>query len=347
MARTFRRRQATMKRIFFQSPCNYLIIDGKEIGTFGYSKVKEKLQAQLVKRGIELTNDPRPDDIQIHWGQPHLDSEHLYERKCDTFLWMCNFESCLIPGGWIGNINKGEALITTSKWCAEIFANSGVKVPIHIVHHGVDPEEFPYMERPAARENFTYLCQSLSLKYRRCEMAVEEVFNSLDFPDVRLLQKITPNVCPKTDLTIGKTRMIAKWHTTKEIAEFSQMSDILIHASIGEGFGLVPLEHLSMGLPSISTYFSGVTDYMDARFFLPLAWKPVRKFVNEPGNVQWGIDCEPDMGHLKELMIWAYNHRDDVRQMGIAGSKWVHEHWTWDRAVNQLIDVLRLYGWNN
>jgi hypothetical protein len=48
---------------------------------------------------------------------------------------------------------------------------------------------------------------------------------------------------------------------------------------------------------------------------------------------QW---AEPDVEHLRSLLRWLYEHRDDAARMGMLASARVHCAWTWDRAAEQL-----------
>jgi hypothetical protein len=93
--------------------------------------------------------------------------------------------------------------------------------------------------------------------------------------------------------------------------------DAFVLPSRGEGFGLTGLEAMATDLPVIATNLTGQADYLDPADSLPLDYR----LIDAPGQVnpyvrfdgQW---AEPDEAHLRRLLRWVYEHREEAVEMG-------------------------------
>jgi len=124
-----------------------------------------------------------------------------------------------------------------------------------------------------------------------------------------------------------------------DLLEFLRKIDAYILPSRGEGFGLTGLEAMATGLPLIATNWSGPADYLD-----PADSFPLRYTLEDTGGEwfgdrrQWGYWAEPDIQHLRELMRYLYEHREEGIARGRRASARVHRDWTWQRIAQQVID---------
>ena len=329
--------------LYFSSPAK----SGK-IGQTGYSRVAQKLIEALGKSDIPITCDPKVDDVQIWYGQPPYPENELepwrHERKCNTFLTYTMFESTVLPDGWVEFINDREGLITPSRWCNDWFRECGVNVPIDVCHHGVDPIEFPYLERDKDREYFTFIWQGVNPRDRKgCEI-VREAYSKLRLPKTRLILKATPLYSPRFYSQVGGITEIWDWYTEKQMLEIYRQADFSINPTSGEGFGLIPLEHAATGLAVAVTSFSGCLEYLDELpEMIGINWK-VKPTYFRPILGDDGYDAKPDIEHICFIMEWAAKHRQTVREAGKALSEQVHKNWTWKRAIKQIKGIYKKYA---
>ena len=255
------------------------------------------------------------------------------------------FESTVQPDGWVEFINSREGFLTPSRWCADWFAKCGVKVPIDILHHGVDPAEFPFLERPADRKNLTFLWMGVNPKDRKgCEM-VRQAFFKLKLPKTRLIIKAVPVQSPRLYLETPSCKEIWCWYTQQQLLDLLQEADMSLNPTSGEGFGLIPLEHAATGLAVAATSFSGCREYLeDLPEMIGINWSPKPSYFNSLGG-DYGFDAAPDFDHLCSIMEWAAKNRDEVRKIGQRLAQAVHKRWTWQRPVNQLKGILIKNHW--
>ena len=137
---------------------------------------------------------------------------------------------------------------------------------------------------------------------------------------------------------------------------------------------MIPLEHIATGLPTIYTDYSGPLDYaripMREPLGHPLRWTPNVAYLEQKarwsGNLPnafihqgdegeltdmvregetFGLDAWPDFAHLMELMALLYQDRGPAREKALDDAAYVHTHWTWERAVQQVIEAIEDMGW--
>jgi len=325
-----------MRKLFFTSMAKNPVI--------GYGKVAIKLKEALGNSDIELTGSPEKTDIQIYYGQPFKENARHYKRQCNTFLTYTMFESTIVPNGWVDFINEHEGFLTPSRWCADWFKDNGVKVPIDILHHGVDPDEFPFIERPRDREYFTFIWQGVNPNDRKGGDVVRHAFRKLRLNKARLIMKGVPLASPRLYINHWGIEEIIDFYSQGQMTDLFRKADFSINPTRGEGFGLIPLEHASTGLDVAVTGFSGCREYLKDVSMHPIKWTPNTSYFTKVLKDDFGTDALPDFGHICEIMMWAYKHRDEVRERGKKLSQAVHERWTWERPISQLKEILPKYA---
>ena len=276
--------------------------------------------------------------VVIH-EQPKSEWEKLPFQKTIAVV---PFETTQIPPSWIPRINKMSALFVPCKQNIEAFRDSGVVVPIELVHWGIDPTLFYPLERREGRP-FTFGTMG-SLSYRKGTDVLVKAFLRA-FPtetDVKLICKTssygfmfaTRDKRVQIDMTPVDHQEL--------INNFFGKVDCFVFPTRGEGFGLTPLEAMATGIPAIVTNWSGPVEYMNEEVGWKLDYTIVsaddftRTVYKEPcGN--W---AEPSMDQLIRLMRHAYEHRDEVKQKGINAAKYVLDNWTWDNKIKMFTDAL-------
>src|SRR5262249_38285796 len=135
----------------------------------GYGSVGRQLLLALERQGVEITIAPTKN-------QPLRGYERFYKPledwarlgfyydyrvqpgglKCDRVVNYSMWESTLIPAAHVEEINRTAALqLVPCSQNVESFRDCGVRVPIRVLHHGVDPDKFPFLERRSS-DVFTF-----------------------------------------------------------------------------------------------------------------------------------------------------------------------------------------------
>jgi glycosyltransferase involved in cell wall biosynthesis len=317
----------------------------------GYGAMLKNFTIALFQRGIDLVDFYACDraDVQIFIGQPARILRNFktrrgifdyLKRKSDRFFLFSMFEAEKLPPNWAQDINQWfDAVIVPSDWCKEKFVNAGVTLSIHKVPLGINPNDFPFIKRPD-RDTFTIVWQGLYFGDRKGNSLVRRALEELDLPKVRLIEKIVPFALKARSEFAFYSEKI--WSICEVLPQTDMLfllkeADLSLNPTSGEGFGLIPLEHMATGLPAIVSDNSGCKEYINADYNIPIQCRLMEAFFGG----EYGLDERPDYEDMKAKLVYCYNHREEIKEMGWNASRWVRDEWTWDRATDKLLEVIK------
>ena len=260
------------------------------------------------------------------------------ERTVNYAMW----ESTQLPPGELEEIARGVSLqLVPSTRNAETYRAAGVGVPVDVLPHGVEPSRFPLLERPV-RDVVTFGTFSDFSPRKGIDVLID-AFTAEFAPDepVRLLLRSTrgghgfAGADPRIELfTPG---VVNQFTDPTPLHDLLREMDVFVMPSRGEPWGLPGLEAMFTGLPLIATDWDGPADYMDRDDSLPLRYRLVDcggiRSNSTDYHGQW---AEPDAAHLRELMRWCVDHRDELPAMGRRAAERVRGSFTWDDAAATL-----------
>jgi len=306
---------------------------------------------------VNVASDPDGIDVQMFLGTPLWSQRKTWMRRCRRFIWFSMTEDPLVRRSHIARINDREGLVSPCPWCDDVYKRSGVTVPRFVVPLGIDPECYPFLDRPR-RSSFTFLWLGVNTGHinklltgeakaigdRKRGWLVRQAFKELNLPNSRLILKQLPWPNPKIDISYhlgrGLVRELACWLTESEYLDIMRESDVMVWPTWAEGFGMPPLEAGATGMPVIVPNHTGIAEYFDPSWCLDLPYT-LGKIWRGRKVTGALIDIED----IKRQMLWAYENRGRVREMGKAGSEMIHKKWTWEKAARPpLKRVLEYYG---
>jgi glycosyltransferase involved in cell wall biosynthesis len=343
--------------------CNYASANG-------YGNVAENTVKQLLNKGYRVlnpgsvSNNPSmggnlvddkvfdslnqqiiPDCLEIQHCQPPAFRSTITQRH-----WIYTmYETTHTPQSWIDIMNKAEVVLTPSSWIIPYWQEQGLTSPIEVYPHGINPENFPYMDRPD-RETYTFLHYG-QLSIRKGTDLVVKAFNEefWNEPNVRLILKNTYPMFP-VPMNIPKTQYISATYTKEQMKDMLFNSDCLVIPSRGEGFSLAPLECMATGMPVITTNWSGMTDYCTKEDTLLCDYDMVRStdfddiYRNCYGaNEDSGYWSECKLESLKSSMRWCFEHRAEAKAMGKKASVRIQRDYSWSKSVDKLLAIIQKY----
>jgi glycosyltransferase involved in cell wall biosynthesis len=100
-----------------------------------------------------------------------------------------------------------------------------------------------------------------------------------------------------------------------EVPRLYRAADAFVLATRGEGWGLPAIQAMAMGLPTIATNWSGLSEFLSAETAFPVR---VERMVQaesreyEPGQL-W---AEADVTHLRHQMRYVFANREEARRIG-------------------------------
>lgn len=331
--------------------------------TTSFERVARRLIPAVERQGVDVAIGPLrlrcPKGFErLHRSRPgrerlgfHYDSLIGPEGVgCERLIHYGMWETTLVPCDQVAMINRAVTLLyVPCRHNVETFRERGVRVPIKVLHHGVDPAEFPMLER-SDREVFTFGSHGNLGSARKGADVLVRAFRAEFAPHepVRLVVHCTyPSWVkdwlhraaaedPRIELVTGNLSHAGLLALLRRL-------DAFILSSRGEGFGLTALEAMATGLPTIATGWSGPVEYLDPADSFALGYRLVESAGTHDSTTRYfGRWAEPDVEHLRALLRHLYENPAAARAMGRRAAARVHAGWTWDRPAAQIVADLDL-----
>ena len=272
------------------------------------------------------------------------------------------WESSRAPKSWVPQLNALDDVWTVSKHSKDAMLASGVDKDIKVVPEGVDTTIFNNYVEPHPRDPGSFVFLSvMKWEKRKNPKLMLEAFAEEFKPDenVRMaVQLFTPFIRgfdifqALFSLNLGKHAPIVVLPPVEkrsELARYYKTADCFVFPTSGESWGLPVIESLACGVPAITTNWGGTLEYMKEDY----GWLLDVEKLEEPddgvffepnmfpeGN-QWAV---PSKKHLRELMRNAFEHPDECKKKGGMNSyKYVNNNFTWEKAADKAIDILKGY----
>lgn len=315
---------------------------------YGYAAIKlaEAMRAQGTKLAVHDWHDDErfiATPVAFEGQTLALTIPEFYEHvTAPRLVAFTMFETTRLPAGWVERINRlADAVLVPTPWVAGVFRENGVTSPLTVARLGVDPAEFPLIER-GYRGPFTFLWTGTP-DFRKGWDLVYQAFADAfgQRRDVRLILHFREQpfgMRPFRDRNVEvRVGMMTRHEQLAELAE----ADAYVFPSRGEGFGLPPREAAATGLPVIATDWGGLGDDIE-HWAYPLACGLERADYGQWGEVgEWAA---PDYDHLVELMRFFVKHREEAEAHGHAASTWLAAHGTWDEGALAVRHIME--QWN-
>lgn len=322
----------------YGSMAEYLVLgmdrEGAEVHTVPLDSDLAGMSDEL--RGIIDRSRPAPGAPTLYfcWPRPDLDRFRAEDLFVNT-MW----ESSRLPADWIRRLNLARAVIVPSRFCARVFRESGVRVPVEVVPEGVDPAAYHYEHRPEREGVTSLIVGTVVARKHALEAIAAWKLAFADDPSARLIVKSRfayGNWAPDDPRVL----LVDTNETTRGIAHWYREADVLL-ALGSEGCGLPLIEGMATGLPVIALATEGQGDVCaDAGDRLlavgPARWEP----CHEVRFGSCGVRGVPGVEDVAARLRWVADHRDEARDMGRAASAWALTHRdVWAKAP-AVLDVM-------
>jgi glycosyltransferase involved in cell wall biosynthesis len=314
----------------------------------GYGTVSSQLILALERQGIDITLAPFgnqvPPELERfakpldHLGKLAFDYHYFVKPSdlgCERVITYSMWESTLVPPEAVEEINQFSWLLyVPCQQNAQSYYECGTRIPIKVLHHGVDSNLFPFIERPR-RDVFTFGSLGNFSPRKGIDVLIRAFQDEFAPAEpVRLLLKATGPI-PSSAINDPRVTFSLGVVSQDALLEFLRSMDAFVMPSRGEGFGLCGIEAISTGLPLIATNWGGPAEYLDPDDSFPLSYRLVDVTEDPKYRGQW---AEPDYEQLRHLMRWLAEHPSEARRKGRLASQRIHRDWTWDSVAKQMCD---------
>jgi glycosyltransferase involved in cell wall biosynthesis len=291
-----------------------------------------------VKTGGEDLPDDYKADIEIAFTHPECyDFKYLTSYKIGYTAW----ESTEFKPDWWENFDKCDEIWTPSNWMLNIFRQKLPHKNVRVWQHGISEEWVPKKRTRNSQKPFTFLSISEPFDRKDAQLIVD-TFAELygDNPNFKLILKCsrmdrTKKTNPNTLQPYSNIEVYTEYFTTEQMKHLYASADVFVYPSWGEGFGLQPLEAMSLGIPTICT----------------TAWADYKKYITIPlsstyelspwQEVHPGFMLKPDKKQFKLAMKYAYHSYEELCDKAFKNAFDLHNQFDWEKVTEPAVERLK------
>jgi len=328
----------------------------------GYGRFGSRLARALQGAGVTV-NALLPGDIDrpawmleqtgVSWDDLTISLMPPYElRAVPGRHWLYTMtEGSELPADWADIIAECnvERLIVPCRTNADTFRRGGVTAPIHVIHGGTDPDEFPlYKGVRFPQRPFTVLC----LADRATRKGWMEVWNAFYLAfgpsttgdkNVRLIVKCRPegndNIADMTRASNRDSRVVFQEEDIASAYDIYAQADVVALPSHFEGWGMGQRESSMMGVPVITQAHSGLDDGFTHYWAFVVPGRIERIPVDGESFVsgEWSIASVPD---IAKVLRHCYEQPKAAQAKGLRSAQWLRNYQTWAHSASALRQLI-------
>lgn len=274
---------------------NFQSWQGVDDPRFGYGSMLAGFKSVLPKT---VTLDDAAS-VSVFMNTPNvkrgwLDGQH----RVSFTMW----ETDVLPDSFVRWLGQYDQVLVPCEHNVELFGR--YHQDVRMVPLGVDNKFWSGYTEPGGP--FKFLAGG-SLWYRKGLDVVVKAFQLLGIPNTELHIKAAPHARDTPDIKDPRIVLHRNWMDADQQRDWFRTGHVFIAASRGEGFGLMPLQAISMGIPTIVSDSTGQKQFS----YLATGVVPVGKSAAHTIG-QWD---EPNLEQLCEQMLdhhrnWQKHHAD-------------------------------------
>lgn len=228
-------------------------LEGTSAEYFGYGNMFLSLDRHLPK---DVENNSL-SEIKISCMQPDMvRGWHRGQKRVVFTMW----ETSVLPDRFADTIKQFDQVIVPCLHNVELF--SQYHPTVTMVHLGIDPTIWK-LSPPPVNNKFRFVAGGSSWQRKGLDLVVE-AFERLNLPDAELVLKIAETIKGEPPvISHPSIKVVDRWLTVAEEYDLYATADCFVAASRGEGFGLMPLQTIAMGIPTIMSDMTGHSDFIN------------------------------------------------------------------------------------
>lgn len=284
-----------------------------------------------------------PDNL-AHYDDPNM-------HKISLFAWETN----KIPFYWVQKMNNiAQEVWVPSQYIKDACLRSGVKLRVHVVPHAIPlaPENYRPMSKIAGlrkdhfnfysifqfseRKNPLGLLQAYMEEFSRQEdvTLIIKCYRKNDDVDERnfVRREISKMKAATKGVNSPRILLIEGFLTPKELTDIHYHGDCCVTMTRAEGFGLPTFEAMAFGNPVVAPNYSSFSDFLnsDVAYLVDTpkevsvtGMRHISPLYSE--DMSWG---DPDVEHCRYIMRFIFENRDDSRDKGLLGQRFIGENFS-------------------
>jgi len=281
------------------------------------------------------------------------------------------WETDRLPAHWPKCLNAVDSLLVPCAWNKQVFEEGGVRVPIHVVPHALEPQGpadadfgvevgsdtcvFYTIGTWSPRKGIAQLLEAYLSAFTRADRVVLILklnkwdMTSLFLPIVRRFLHTTARSLRWTLKRYpepARVELIDGRLSDAQIRGLHARGDCFVSLCRAEGWGMGAFDACSQGNPVIITGHGGQLEYLpeEAAYLVDYSLIPVDVRVGQRSyspDQKW---AEPDVAHAATLMRQVVENREDARRRGAALRNFVTSRFDRETVARQLLAALGVSG---
>jgi glycosyltransferase involved in cell wall biosynthesis len=277
-------------------------------------------------------------DYHINFCNPHY-----YQLKNKYTIGYTPWESTKVPKSWLYNMSQCDEIWTTSNFVKDVYIQNNVHTNIHVIPHGVSPD-WEIFERELTGK-FNFLHVGGDSKRKNAQLVVDAFLELYeDDLDYQLILKYN-NYC-HAEVYINGSLVPAVNHPQiigipavfeiHDLIRLYHKCHCMVYPTSGEGFGLIPLEAMATGLPTIITNATGCTDY--AQLGIPISATMIKAdWHDHVYNDDTGYWASPNFDELLNAMKNVVNEYQEIADFALKSARTIHSEWSWGAVADKIL----------
>jgi glycosyltransferase involved in cell wall biosynthesis len=266
-----------------------------------------------------------PDRILIYHCIPTIQKRIKGYKKTIGFA---TFETFCPDLNWIEILNKNDAIIAPSKFNYKIFSHMKIEKPLYYLPHCLDMDVYNKDVLPLYEyDKYTFLFMGRFKEIKGYKQLIEAWLKEFSADDnvqliiktdrVKKAERYIDSVKKQIGINKGFAPILLENKVFDEVdlPKYLKSADCLIHPTMGEGFGLPPMQCMSLGIPVIVTNFSGCQDYANdktATLLEPNGFVFRNNMDNIPQfkNKKWAF---LEVNKIQRAMRYVFNNQKQMK----------------------------------
>lgn len=326
----------------------------------GYGVASSNILGQLIAKGIDVKKNiiadaPNLGDLSnmiAYFDTTELSIDFIINhslpdvyRKAKSYsVGFSYWETNRLRKDWVADMNKMNEIWTASEWAKEVFIDSGVKVPVYDFKLGINPYYY-YPKLRHRKNNFVFLSIGSPSTRKNSQIAVDAfiklfgnkngysmIYKSNGPPDARV-RLAHGDFYPLSQNP--KINVIDREVSELELAKIYDEVDCVIYPTSGEGWGILPMQGIAKGIPTICTNATACTEFAHLSVPLDFSWSTEKMSGIYSGAGEWAY---PNFDDLCDKMLYVVNNYDEVAQHTYTGAEYIKNNLTWDKVTIPMAD---------
>lgn len=297
---------------------------------YGYGRMYVALR-QEVSSLAEIANNA---SVAVSMTTPNLVKGYYEGQKRVVFtMWETD---TLSEEMFVAHLHRFDQVLVPCRHNQKLFGQHHDNVAV--VPLGVDTDFYGLRKSVPQNKTFRFMAGGSHWMRKGLDVVVR-AFSELNLPGTELVLKCTPETIggiPK--ITHDRIIIHESFMPADKDRDLYYTSDCYIAMSRGEGWGLMPLQAMCMGIPTIVSNTSGHQEFLE---LATLTVDTTPQPVNCPPYYLSGNWDEPDIDGLKDSMAWMMDNRQIATDTALANAKKA-SRFTWTNSAKELIKATGL-----